>query len=79
MAESELLCVRVATLIRKQICKHTKSDVIKQYILSELSSFFVWFFIYCSLYLPSLNYCPGEKDIHCCCFWQDLGKDKLKS
>ena len=26
MAESELLCVRVATLLRKK-CKHNKSDV----------------------------------------------------
>ena len=53
MAESELLCVRVATL-QNQICKHTKSDVIRQY-MSELSRFF-----HCSRYLPGLNYCPGK-------------------
>ena len=34
MTESEMICVRVATLL-KQICKHTKTDVIRQY-MSEL-------------------------------------------
>ena len=57
-AESELLCVRVATALIKQICNHTKSDVIREYV-SELSKFL----FYCSRYLPSLNNCPGKKKI----------------
>ena len=52
MAESELLCVRVATLHGNKY----KSDVIRLY-MSELSIFlFYW-----SRYLPSHNYCPGKK------------------
>ena len=45
MVECELLCERAA---KKQICKHTTSDVIKQY-MSELARFL----FYCSKYLPS--------------------------
>ena len=50
---------------QKQICKHIKSDVIRQY-MSDLSRF-----------LPSLNYRPGKIYRHC--FRHNLGKDKLKS
>ena len=40
MTESELLCVRVATLLRKQICKHTKSDIIKLSCSQNYQDFF---------------------------------------
>ena len=57
MAWSELLYVKVATLIRnKYACMHTKSDVIGQY-MSELSRFL----FYCSRYLPSLNIAQAKK------------------
>ena len=61
---------------QKQICKHSKSDVIRQYTLSESSTFF----FYCSRYLSSHNYCPDKnnkqkryRSDH------NLGKDKLKN
>ena len=44
MAESELLCVRVATFNLEEICKHSKRDVIRKYTLSELSRFFILMF-----------------------------------
>ena len=41
MAESEFLCVRVATFLRnKKTCKHTKSDVTRRSMLSKLSGFY---------------------------------------
>ena len=74
MAESELLCVRVATLPRSKYASIlVKSDVIRQYMLSELPRFL----FYCCRYLPSLNYCPGKKHRHCS--GHNLGEDKLKS
>ena len=42
MAESELLCVRVATLLRNKYTS-IQSDVIRQYRLSELSRFYFIF------------------------------------
>ena len=48
MAESKLLCVRVATLLRN---KHAS-------ILSVISQGFLF---YCSRYLPSLS--PGKENI----------------
>ena len=57
MAESELLCVRVATLLRNKYASIQRVDVIGQYMLAEL----LRFLFYCSRYLPSHNYCPGKK------------------
>ena len=38
ITESELLCVRVVLYV-KRICKLTKSDAIRQYMLSECQDF----------------------------------------
>ena len=46
MVESEFLCVK---------CNHTNSNYIRQYMLELLR-----FLLYCSGYLPSLNYCQGK-------------------
>ena len=43
MAESELLCVRVTILLRKKKCKHSKSDIMRQY-MPELSPIFILMF-----------------------------------
>ena len=40
MTESELLCVRVATLLRNKYARLLKVMSIRQYMLSELSRFF---------------------------------------
>ena len=65
MAESELLCVIGATLLRNKY-------VIRQN-MSELSIYF----FYCSGYLPRHNYCPDKNYRHYS--GHNLCKDKLKS
>ena len=73
MAESELLCVGVATLLRNEY----KSDIIKQY-MSELSKFLLFFQLFFNFnffrYLPRLQ----EKNTLTLCSDHNLGKGKLK-
>ena len=45
MAENELLCVRVVTLLRSKDASTQKSDVIRQCLYSKLSRFFVLLFL----------------------------------
>ena len=53
MAESELLCVRVATLLRNKY-----ASILRVISLGSTCQNCQDFF-YCSRYLPSLNFCPG--------------------
>ncbi len=60
MTESKLLCVRVATLLRNKYAS-TKSDVIKQSMLSEFPDFF---FIVIDIYLGLITG-QAKKHRHC--------------
>ena len=72
MAESELLCVRVAALLRHKYASILRVMSMRQY-MSEL----LRFLFYCSRYLPSLSTAQEKKHSHCS--GNNLDKDKLKS
>ena len=75
MTESELLCVKVATLLRNKYASALRVSHKAMHV------WIVKIFFYCSRYLPSLNYCPGKNKInkHRHFSGHNLDKGKLKS